>query len=207
MKRTLLIATLMLATMFGFAKKVKLTIDGTVRPSQTTLYLIVNEDTANAQVIPINDAQFSVNIKVDKDAFIRLDDKKNRPERSEFVLIPDSRHITVDGRSERITGSPLSMSLQAAMSLVRQSSPEGFHIDVFSQDKEAWEEARERERSMRAHMLEVQRQTIVDIIRDNRDNIIPAWLVYCYPSEVEPILPGLTQDAPKWASHPVLKKE
>ena len=56
------------------AKKVKVTIDGTVSPSQTTLYLIVNEDTAQALRVPIQDAQFSVTVTVDRDAFIRLND-------------------------------------------------------------------------------------------------------------------------------------
>ena len=205
-QRTLLIAALMLTTMFGFAKKVKLTIDGTVSPSQTTLYLIVNEDTANAQVVPVNDARFSVDIKVDRDAFIRLHDSKKWPKSSQFVLIPDSRHITVDSQSGRITGSPMSQRLQAALELVQQASPEGFHIDVFSQDKAAWEEARERERSMRAQMEAQQLKMLLEVINDNRTNNSPAWMVFCFPNLVEPVLPGLTQDSPKWASHPVLKK-
>ena len=56
------------------AKKVKLTIDGVVSPNLTTLYLIVNEDTAHAQIVPIKDEQFSVTITVDaeKDGVARL---------------------------------------------------------------------------------------------------------------------------------------
>ena len=37
------------------AKKVELTIDGTVSPGQTTLYLIINEDIEHARLLPIND--------------------------------------------------------------------------------------------------------------------------------------------------------
>lgn len=198
---------LLLTTLFGCAKKVKLTIDGTVPSSQTTLYLIVNEDTANARQIPINDGKFSVSLKVDKNDIIRLHDSKQWPERSPFVLIPDSRHITVDGLDYRIEGSPLSQRLQAAVDMVRRASPEGFHVDVFSEDKEAWAEARAMERKMREQMLAEQRQIIESIIRDNRDNIIPAWIVYCYPELVEPVMPGLTLDEPKWANHPVLQKK
>ena len=76
MKQLLFVlASIMLATT-AQAKKVKVTIDGTVSPSQTKLYLIINEDTANAQLLPIKDAKFSVTIKVDRNAFIRLHDYK-----------------------------------------------------------------------------------------------------------------------------------
>ena len=71
------------------ARKVKVTIDGTMVSSDTRIYLIVNEDTANAQILPIDNHQFSVTVTVDRNAFIRLHDYKEWPERSAFVLIPD----------------------------------------------------------------------------------------------------------------------
>ena len=99
MKQLLFVlAAVMLATT-AQAKKVKVTIDGTVSPSQTKLYLIINEDTANAQLLPIKDAKFSVTIKVDRNAFIRLHDYKEWPERSAFVLIPDSKHIAINSNT------------------------------------------------------------------------------------------------------------
>ena len=56
------------------AKKVELTIDGTVSPGQTTLYLIINEDIEHARLLPINDGRFSVTVTVDANAFVRLHD-------------------------------------------------------------------------------------------------------------------------------------
>ena len=106
MKRLLFFLAALAMVSAGCAKKVKVTIDGTVSPTQTILYLIINEDTAHAQRLPIKDARFSVTVKVDRDAFIRLHDWKEWPERSVFVLIPDSRHITIDWNKGTITGSP-----------------------------------------------------------------------------------------------------
>ena len=97
MKKILFVLAAVLLVATAQAKKVKVTIDGRVSPSQTKLYLIINEDTANAQLLPIKDAKFSVTIKVDKNSFIRLHDYKDWPERSVFVLIPDSKHITIEG--------------------------------------------------------------------------------------------------------------
>ena len=139
MKRLLfvLLTALMINGQGLLAKTVKVTIDGTVPPSQTKLYLIINEDTANARLLPIKDCRFSTTVKVDRDAFIRLHDSKKWPEYSAFVLIPDSKHITVDWNSGAISGSPMSQMLKAACKEIRDSSPEGFHIDVFSEDPEA----------------------------------------------------------------------
>ena len=198
---------LMLTTLFGCAKKQKLTIDGTVPSWQSNLYIIVNEDTANAQRVPLVDGKFSVTLNVDKNAFIRLHESKNWPERSFFVLIPDSRHITVDGSDFRIEGSPMSQRLQAAVDLVRRTSPESFHVDVFSDDPDAWAEARATERSMRAQMEEEQREVIDKIIQENRKNIIPAWIVYCYPEQVEPLMSMYSQSSLKWTKHPILQKK
>lgn len=198
---------LMLTTLFGCAKKQKLTIDGTVASWQSSIYLIVNEDTANAQRVPLDNGKFSVKLTVDKDAFIRLGDSKEWPERSYFVLIPDSRHITVDGNDYRIEGSPMSQRLQAATDLVRRTSPEGFHVDVFTDDPKAWAEAHEQERSMRARMEAEQREVINDIIQENSKNIIPAWLVYCYPELVEPLMSLYSETSLKWTKHPILQKK
>ena len=148
MKQLLFVLTAILLATTAQAKKVKVTIDGMVSPSQTRLYLIINEDTANAQLIPIKDAKFSVTIKVDRDAFIRLHDYKQWPERSQFILIPDSKHITIDWDRGTIKGSEKSLELQIACRLIRDESPEGFHVDVFTDDPEAWREARLTEASI-----------------------------------------------------------
>ena len=111
MKKILFVLAAILLATTAQAKKVKVTIDGRVSPSQTKLYLIINEDTANAQLLPIKDAKFSVTVKVDRDAFVRLHDYKQWPERSVFVLIPDSKHITIDWNTGSITGSQQSSEL------------------------------------------------------------------------------------------------
>ena len=63
-----LLSMLMAAAFFTpcSAKKVKLTIDGTLSPGQTSLYLIINEDIANAQRLPINDAKLVLNQRCDR---------------------------------------------------------------------------------------------------------------------------------------------
>ncbi|MBQ7742480.1 MAG: hypothetical protein IJT90_06120 [Bacteroidaceae bacterium] len=207
MKKSLftLALALLLIAVSATAKKVKLTIDGTLSPTQRTLYLIVNEDTANAQRIAITDAKFSVNLKVDANDIIRLHDWKEWPERSVFVLLPDSRHITINWRTGTIEGSPKSLRMQQAIREAREDDPSGFHIDVFSDDKEAWEQARIQGESIRAQMLAQQKQTIMRLIKDNNNNI-GAWLAYCYAPIFEGGLPQMTNGTtPKWLSHPIFK--
>ncbi len=206
MNRFFLFLTAIVTTITGQAKKVKVTIDGTVSPTQTTLYLIINEDTAHAQLLPIRDAHFSTTVKVDRDAFIRLHDYKKWPERSVFVLIPDSRHITIDWNTGTISGSKLSRKLQATCHEIRTASPEGFHIDVFSDDPDAWRDAQQRANSIRNSMLEEQKSIARRVLLENKNNIIAVWLAYCYPQLFEGELDGIIQHMkPKWANHPLLK--
>ena len=210
MKRLLciLMAAMMIAAVQ--AKKVKVTIDGTVYPTQTKLYLIINEDTANAQLLPIKDAKFSVTVKVDRDAFIRLHDWKEWPERSVFVLIPDSRHITIDWRTGTITGSKQSQELQTVCKDISNAGPGSFHIDVFSDDPEAWRQARIQEQSIREAMLKEQKQHAKELLRDNKDNLACAWIVYCFPELLEGEVAAMLEEMktkPKWVNHPILKKK
>ncbi|MBR4921114.1 MAG: hypothetical protein IKZ62_07355 [Prevotella sp.] len=205
--RMILLSTLMVIFLSACAKKVKLTIDGTLSPTQTTLYLIINEDTANAQRIPINDAKFSVTIEVDKNDFIRLHDYKEWPERSVFVLIPDSRHITINTWNGTIEGSPMSLRLQKAIKGIREAGPGTFHIDVFSEDPKAWEEARIQERAIRAHMEEEQRQVVREVMLENKDNNIPAWVLICFPEQASMYFDEVTKGSPKWMKHPILMKK
>lgn len=207
MKRLLFFLAALAMVSAGCAKKVKVTIDGTVSPTQTTLYLIINEDTAHAQRLPIKDVRFSVTVTVDRDAFIRLHDWKEWPERSVFVLIPDSRHITIDWNKGTITGSPQSQKLQAACKQIRDISPEGFHIDVFTDDPEAWREARERANSIRNSMLAQQKEIAKQVMLENKDNIQAVWIAYCFPQLFEGELNAIIDDMkPKWAKHPLLNK-
>ena len=190
------------------AKKVKVTIDGTVSPSQTTLYLIVNEDTAQALRVPIQDAQFSVTVTVDRDAFIRLNDSKKWPESSAFVLIPDSRHITVNWNTGSIEGSEQSHKLKFACREIRENSPEGFHVDVFSDDPGAWRRAQAQGESIRQGMLEAQRNQFKLQMQDKKNNLICAWLAYCYPQLLEGEIGAMLEHMkkkPKWMNHPILK--
>ena len=208
MKKILFVlAAILLATTVQ-AKKVKVTIDGRVSPSQTKLYLIINEDTANAQLLPIKDAKFSVTVKVDRDAFIRLHDYKQWPERSVFVLIPDSKHITIDWNTGSITGSQQSSELQAICKQIRDAGPNGFHIDVFSDDPEAWREARVREAAMREDMMNQQKKIAKEVMLKNKDKIYGAWIMYTFPELLEGELNAIiSYEKPKWASHPILKSK
>lgn len=201
-------SALVMVAMTACAKKVKLTIDGTTYPSQTSLYLIINEDIENAQTLEINDGRFSTTIEVDKDAFVRIHDYKEWPERSVFVLVPDSRHITIDWREGTIEGSSMSKKLQEACREVTRESPEGFHIDVFSDDPKAWERAREAERSMREQMQQQQIKAIERVIEKNKSNNIPAWIVYCYQNLLEgPDRAVIEKNKnQKWAKHTIIKK-
>ena len=201
------LSALFLLAIPACAKKVTVTIDGTTSPSQTSLYLIINEDTAHAQRIPIQDSHFSVKVKVDRDAFIRLHDYKGWPERSVFVLIPDSRHITIDWRNGTIEGSPMSQKLQTAIKDVKRNSPEGFHIDVFSDDPALLAEARERARNTREIMLREQMNTLEQVIQENKDNNIPAWLIFCYYPQLRnsPFQYIAEGHREKWTQHPLLK--
>ncbi|MBO7115708.1 MAG: hypothetical protein J6V87_01505 [Prevotella sp.] len=205
--RMMMFSVLTMVVLSACAKKVKLTIDGTLLSSQTTLYLIVNKDTANAQRIPINDAKFSVIVEVDKNDFIRLQENKDRPGRGGFVLIPDSRHITVDTWKGAVEGSPMSQRLQNAVEEIRSAGPGTFHIDVFSEDPKAWEEARAKERDIRARMEQEQREIVRKVMLENKDNNIPAWILYCFPEQAYMYLDEVTQDSPKWMRYPILMRQ
>ena len=188
------------------AQKKEVTIDGSTYPSQRTLYLIINEDTAHAQLLPIQDGKFSVAVKVSKNDFIRLHDYKGWPERCPFVLIPDSRHITVNFNYGTIEGSPMSKRLHDAILEVSKEGPDNFHVDVFSDNKEAWAEAREFEKSVRMKMTEQQKEVIRRIIDENPKNLIPAWLTYCYSDLFFGGIKELThRKKGKWTKHPILK--
>ena len=188
------------------AKKVKVTIDGTLSPALSTLYLIVNEDTAHAQSVPINDAQFSVTLTVDRNSFIRLHDWKEWAERSPFVLVPDSRHITIDWNTGVIKGSKKSKKLKNILDDIKRHSPEGFHIDVFSDDPEAWRAAQEEGEAIRQGMLNEQREIAKNLILDNKGDFICAWIVYCFPQLMEGELNAMLKHInPKWLNHPILK--
>ena len=209
MKRILfLLAAFFLLALPSCAKKVTVTIDGTLSPTQTSLYLIVNEDTAHAQRVQIQDARFSVTVTVDRNAFIRLHDYKDWPERSVFVLIPDSRHISIDWTDGTIEGSPKSKELQLICRQVAQEGPGNFHVDVFSDDKEAWAEARAQEKIMRDKMQMMQINTIERVIKENNNNNFPAWIVYCYQSLLEGPFRHIidANKNHKWAKHTIIKK-
>ena len=190
------------------AKKVKLTIDGKVYSTQTRLYLIINEDIENAQQLPIEDRHFSVTVEVPRDAFVRIHDYKEWPERSAFVLIPDSRHISIDWTDGTIEGSPKSKELQLICRQVAQEGPGNFHVDVFSDDKEAWAEARAQEKIMRDKMQMMQINTIERVIKENNNNNFPAWIVYCYQSLLEGPFRHIidANKNHKWAKHTIIKK-
>lgn len=190
------------------ARKVKVTIDGTMVSSDTRIYLIVNEDTANAQILPIDNHQFSVTVTVDRNAFIRLHDYKEWPERSAFVLIPDSRHIAINWNSGDIRGSRQSQKLKNACKEIKDASPEGFHIDVFSENPEDWHRAQEHEQALREGMLMEQKRVFEQQMRANKNNYICAWLVYCFPQLLEGETGAMleqTKPKPKWMNHPILK--
>ena len=202
------LSALILVAVTACAKKVRLTIDGTTYPTQTSLYLIINEDIENAQELPITDGRFSVNVEVERDAFVRIHDYKEWPERSVFVLIPDSRHITIDWRNGTIEGSAMSKKLQTACREVTKESPEGFHIDVFSDDQEAWARAREAEKSIREKMQLEEVKAIERVIKENKNNNIPAWIVYCHHSLLEgPFRYVIDENKNhKWAKHTIIRK-
>ena len=124
MKRTfIIIAAMMLTMITASAKKVTVTIDGTVYRTQEKIYLIVDEDTANAVVVPVQNGQFTVTTTVDANSIIRLHETKEWPERAEFVIIPDSKHITADLNSSTIEGSPMSQRLRTALSAIKSIRP------------------------------------------------------------------------------------
>lgn len=207
MKRFFLLMSLVLLALSGNAKKVKVTIDGTVYRGQSELYLIVNEDIANAQLIPIENSRFSTTIEVEKNSFIRLHYYKEFPERSPFVLIPDSRHITINYETGEIIGSKLSQELKENMMFIKSLSPENFHIDVFSEDREAWAQAHKKAEQVRARMLASQRQAIIRIIMENPKAIFPAWIYYCYKDIINIPVEGLVEKGKKakWIKHEILQ--
>ena len=206
-QRMILLATLLVVFLSASAKKLKVTIDGTASPSQQTLYLIVNEDTAKAVVVPVNEGKFTVTIKVNEDDFIRLSENKERPTPSSVVIMADERHITVNMESRTVKGSYMTDKLRAAIKRIEDAGPGHFHIDVFTDDPKAWEEAKAQERMMREEMKERQRLCARQVLEDERYNDIPAWIVIVFPEQVFPWLDKYIEEESLWLEHPVRKKK
>ncbi len=206
-QRMILLATLLVVFLSASAKKLKVTIDGTASPSQQTLYLIVNEDTAKAQLISVNEGEFTVTVKVNEDDFIRLSENKERPTPSSVVIMADERNISVDMESRTVKGSYMTDKLRAAIKRIENAGPGHFHIDVFTDDPKAWEEAKTQERMMREEMKEQQRLCARQVLEDERYNDIPAWIVIVFPEQVSPWLNKYIEEESMWLEHPVRKKK
>lgn len=206
-QRMILLATLLVVFLSASAKKLKVTIDGTASPSQQTLYLIVNEDTAKAQLISVNEGKFTVTVKVNEDDFIRLSENKERPTPSSVVIMADERNISVDMESRTVKGSYMTDKLRAAIKRIENAGPGHFHIDVFTDDPKAWEEAKTQERMMREEMKEQQRLCARQVLEDERYNDIPAWIVIVFPEQVSPWLDKYIEEESMWLEHPVRKKK
>lgn len=206
-QRMILLATLLVVFLSASAKKLKVTIDGTASPSQQTLYLIVNEDTAKAQLISVNEGKFTVTVKVNEDDFIRLSENKERPTPSSVVIMADERNISVDMESRTVKGSYMTDKLRAAIKRIENAGPGHFHIDVFTDDPKAWEEAKTQERMMREEMKEQQRLCARQVLEDERYNDIPAWIVIVFPEQVSPWLNKYIEEESLWLEHPVRKKK
>jgi hypothetical protein len=206
-QRMILLATLLVVFLSASAKKLKVTIDGTASPSQQTLYLIVNEDTAKAQLISVNEGKFTVTVKVNEDDFIRLSENKERPTPSSVVIMADERNISVDMESRTVKGSYMTDKLRAAIKRIENAGPGHFHIDVFTDDPKAWEEAKTQERMMREEMKEQQRLCARQVLEDERYNDIPAWIVIVFPEQVSPWLNKYIEEESMWLEHPVRKKK
>lgn len=204
-QRMILLATLLVVFLSASAKKLKVTIDGTASPSQQTLYLIVNEDTAKAQLISVNEGKFTVTVKVNEDDFIRLSENKERPTPSSVVIMADERNISVNMESRTVKGSYMTDKLHAAIKRIENAGPGHFHIDVFTDDPKAWEEARIQERKIRAEMEEQQRLCARQVLEDERYNDIPAWIVVVFPEQASAFLGEYQYSS--WLDHPVLKKK
>ena len=100
----------------------------------------------------------------------------------------------------------MSQRLRTALSAIKREDPEGFHIDVFSDDRDAWARAREAERDMRAKMEAEQIEIIAKVMSENKNNNIPAWIAYCYPQFFDRELSSFLNTKAKWRKHPILNK-
>lgn len=191
-----------------FAKKVSVTIEGTVPHYVSKIYLIVNEDTANARLLPIENGKVAAKVKVDAKAFIRISESKDWPSRNLFVLIPDSKHITFDGYNSTVTGSPMSERLHSTVKALQKMSSEGFHIDVFTDNIDEIREANKLGNQIRQEMDDKQRVAVLQAIDANADNQIPAWLAYIYKHLLgDQLVSYLRMNSPKWATHPILNRK
>ena len=204
MKRLVFIITAIAMMTAVQAKKV--TIEGTASKSER-IYLIINEDTENAQLLPIQNGKFKVTVNVDRNAFIRLQNTKDNPRRAAAVLIPDSKIITVYVDNQLILDSDKSQELNHLLMQMESNSPESLHVDVFSQDPQAWKDAREHENALRESMRNSQRNAVKELLMKDKNNIILAWIAYCYPEVMEGELQAMVDAMkPKWINHPILQK-
>ena len=204
MKRLVFIITAIAMMTAVQAKKV--TIEGTASKSER-IYLIINEDTENAQLLPIQNGKFKVTVNVDRNAFIRLQNTKDNPRRAAAVLIPDSKNITVYVDNQLILDSDKSQELSHLLMQMESNSPESLHVDVFSQDPQAWKDAREHENALREGMRNSQRNAVKELLMKDKNNIILAWIAYCYPEVMEGELQAMVDAMkPKWINHPILQK-
>ena len=205
-QRMMFISALLVVFLSASAKKLKVTINGTASPSLESIYLIVNEDTATAQLVPVIDGKFKVTVKVTEDDYIRLVEKKTyRPEIRSVVIIADERQINVDMERRKVENSYMTKCLQDAIREIESAGPGTFHIDVFSDKPEDWERARAEEKEIRARMKEQQRMVVKQIMEKERYTVIPAWILIIYPEQASAFLGDY--EFSEWIEHPVLKKK
>ena len=205
-QRMMFISALLVVFLSASAKKLKVTINGTASPSLESIYLIVNEDTATAQLVPVIDGKFKVTVKVTEDDYIRLVEKKTyRPEIRSVVIIADERQINVDMERRKVENSYMTKCLQDALREIESAGPGTFHIDVFSDKPEDWERARAEEKEIRARMKEQQRMVVKQIMEKERYTVIPAWILIIYPEQASAFLGDY--EFSEWIEHPVLKKK
>ena len=146
-------------------------------------------------------------VKVNEDDFIRLSENKERPTPSSVVIMADERNISVNMETGTVKGSYMTDKLRAAIKRIENAGPGHFHIDVFTDDPKAWEEAKTQERMMREEMKEQQRLCARQVLEDERYNDIPAWIVIVFPEQVFPWLDIYIKEESLWLEHPVRKKK
>ncbi len=191
-------------TLTACAKAIDVTIEGTHYDYVEEVYLIVNEDTAHAQRVPLKDGHFKTTIRVNRNDFIRISRSKYLDKETRNVVIADSKSITVNLYMGTVEGSEQSKLLNDCLLEIERSGPGTFHIDYFGDDPAVWEKIRADEQATRKRMEMHQQEIIRQKIIDNADNLIPAWLVRTQTDIPTEILNKATKGKPKWMKHPIL---
>ena len=219
-KQYIILVLLLFVALTASAKKVKVTIEGYNIDWNTDVRVIVNENIDEFHHADIKEGRFSITLKVEKGAFIRLALYKTEPmtngarrvirdfskdSRQGMVVVAEGGKVRINYQNNNVKGSTLSRKLQERRHILQdidkqirelQEYPRGLHLTR--------EQIEAREREV-VKLREAQQQFLDRFIKEDASTPLPAWYMRNYPIAAEgAACKQAVQQKAAWLKHPIL---